>query len=150
MVSHRTKFLGNSVLFVLRHFRLILFYILVFASLCRIDKHWIPSTFNTIMNTWLFGTRNHMPCKECSSMIRHLEGLSCLSHCRMNGPDIAATDQNVETQVAGAGVCVVGSVAEWRARACPGVSRECGRWVEWHGVAGEGVPWCVAKWQARA
>ena len=45
----------------------------------------------------------------------------------MDGPDIPATGRNVKTQVAGEGLCVVGSVAERRVSACRDVSRECGR-----------------------
>ena len=100
-----------------------------------------------------------MPCIMYSSMVRYLEDLPCLSYCRMNRPDIVATDRNLETQVAGEGVCVVGSVAECRARACRRVSRECGRGAAWLGVAVEGVSRnggrrgrvcrSVVKWRAR-
>ena len=77
--------------------------------------------------------------------------LPCLSNCHMDRPDIAATDRNVETQVAGQGVCVVGRVAEWRARVCVswGGSRSGGRVsVVGSGVAGGGV--CAVGVERRA
>ena len=63
-------------------------------------------------------------------MENFLEDLSYLSHNHMDPPEIVATDQNVETQVAGEGVrgeCpgvvgeggnIVGSIAEGSAGTC--------------------------------
>ena len=59
-----------------------------------------------------------MSCTLLSMMVKYLEDLPCLSQNRMNRPDIAATDRNVETQVGFEGVCAMGSVTEWRAWAC--------------------------------
>ena len=57
-------------------------------------------------------------------MGKYLEDLLCLSHSYVDPPDIAATDRNVETQVTGEGVCVVGVC---RGRGSWGVSRSGGR-----------------------
>ena len=65
-------------------------------------------------------------------MVKYLEDLQSLSsHCRMDRRDIAAIDRTVEKQGAGEGVCVVGSVAKWRA--CGGcvVERSEGSVAEW-------------------
>ena len=48
--------------------------------------------------------------------VKYFEDLPCLSHNRMNRTDIAATDRNVEIQVAVEGVYAVLGVEEWRAK----------------------------------
>ena len=70
-----------------------------------------------------------MPCILYSNMIKYLEDLPCLSHCRMNRPDIATTgrcfiewrvragsaSRGECREVAGTFVSVVGITSEWRA-----------------------------------
>ena len=65
--------------------------------------------------------------------VRRVRARACRGECRG-----VVTDRNVETQVAGEGVYVVGRVAEWRTR-CRGALREWGGGAAWHGVVVEGV-----------